>query len=32
VVPFAVIALGYPGESRESEDRFLPERIHQEKW
>jgi len=32
VVPFALVALGYPGESRESEDRFLPERIHQEKW
>ncbi len=32
VIPFAVVALGHPDETRQPEDRFKPERIHQDKW
>lgn len=32
VIPFAVVSLGYPAETREVSDRFKPERIHFEKW
>jgi nitroreductase len=32
VVPFAVIALGYPSEKREIKERFNEDRIHYEKW
>jgi nitroreductase len=32
IVPFAVIALGYPLEKKETGERFKPERIHYERW
>ncbi len=32
VIPFAVIALGYPNEKKEKPERFKPERIHYERW
>jgi nitroreductase len=32
IMPFAVIALGYPLEKKETGERFKPERIHYEKW
>ncbi len=32
VVPFSLIALGYPAEEKPVPDRFRPERIHFEKW
>ena len=32
VIPFAVIAMGYPAEEKNTPDRFKPERIHYEKW
>jgi nitroreductase len=32
VIPFALVALGHPAETREEEDRFKPQRIHQEAW
>jgi nitroreductase len=32
VIPFALIALGYPAEEKSSEDRFNASRIHYNKW
>lgn len=32
VVPFAIIALGYPAEKKEATDRFDETRIHYNKW
>ncbi len=32
VVPFCVISLGYPGEKKNSGDRYNPERVHWNKW
>lgn len=32
VIPFTVIALGYPDEQKEKPERIKPERIHQERW
>ena len=32
IIPFAVISLGYPAESKEKADRFKSDRIHLEKW
>jgi nitroreductase len=32
VRPFSLVALGYPGEKKGPADRFLPERIHWDKW
>lgn len=32
VVPFSVISIGYPASAVKKVDRFLPERIHYEKW
>jgi len=32
IVPFAVISLGYPAETKEMPDRIKPERIHFESW
>ena len=32
IIPFAVISLGYPAESKETPDRIKPERIHFESW
>ena len=32
VIPFALIPLGYPDQAYRSEDRFKPERIHEEVW
>jgi nitroreductase len=31
-IPVAVIALGWPGESKEPRTRFNPDYIHEEKW
>lgn len=32
ILPFAVVAIGYPDEIKEKEDRFKPEKIHYNKW
>lgn len=32
VIPVAVIATGYPAEIKETPERFIPERIHYDKW
>jgi len=32
VIPFAVIAMGYPAEEKSTPERLKPERIHHEKW
>ena len=32
VSPFCLIALGYPAEKKEPDDRYHPERIHQNQW
>ncbi len=32
VVPFALVALGYPAEEKHREDRYNIDRIHLEKW
>jgi nitroreductase len=32
VVPFAVVALGHPAETKQPADRFDPERVHRERW
>jgi len=32
IIPFALIALGYPAEKKPKEDRYKPTRIHHNKW
>ncbi len=32
IVPFSLIALGYPDETRKAENRFKVERIHKQTW
>ncbi|OHB70232.1 MAG: NADH dehydrogenase [Planctomycetes bacterium RBG_13_63_9] len=32
VVPHSLIVLGYPAEQPPSPDRYLPERVHQDRW
>lgn len=32
IIPFAVVALGYPAEFKTREDRYNPSRIHHNKW
>jgi nitroreductase len=32
IIPFAVIALGYPAEEKPRQDRYNKERIHHNKW
>lgn len=32
IIPFAVISLGYPAETKEIPDRIKPEKIHHESW
>jgi len=32
IVPFSIIAIGYPDENKELPNRFKPERIHTGKW
>lgn len=32
IIPVAVVAAGYPGEKVEMPERFIPERIHYDKW
>ena len=32
VVPFAVVAVGHPAETKEPADRYEPERVHRERW
>lgn len=32
ILPISIIALGYPGEEKETPDRFIKERIHYNKW
>ncbi|MCF8219820.1 MAG: nitroreductase family protein [Bacteroidales bacterium] len=32
VLPVTLIALGYPAEEKEQPERFLPDRIHYERW
>lgn len=32
IIPVSIIALGYPGEEKGIPDRFIKERIHQNKW
>lgn len=32
IIPFALVALGYPNEAPQSEERFEAERIHPETW
>ncbi len=32
IVPFSIIALGYPDEARSIKSRFKPERIHKQTW
>lgn len=32
VVPLVLVPVGYPAEEKEPEDRFLPERVHHNRW
>jgi nitroreductase len=32
MIPFAVISIGYPAESKESADRYDPEKVHYDRW
>jgi nitroreductase len=32
VIPFAVVSLGYPAETKSGEERFNKSRIHKNKW
>ena len=32
VEPFCLIALGYPGESKDTPDRYDPARLHHNHW
>ncbi len=32
VIPFAVVPVGHPAESKEPADRYDPERVHRERW
>lgn len=32
ILPVSLVAIGYPDEKKERPERFLPERIHWEKW
>lgn len=32
VLPYSLIAIGYPDEEKDKPSRFLPQRIHYEKW
>jgi len=32
IIPFSIIAIGYPAENVTAEDRYKPERIHRNKW
>lgn len=32
VIPLAVIAVGYPSETKQAEDRYRPSRIHHNRW
>ena len=32
IIPFAVIPIGYPAESKEAADRYDPSRIHFDRW
>jgi nitroreductase len=32
IIPFALVSLGYPAETKDHEDRFNTERIHYNKW
>lgn len=32
IKPVAIVAVGYPGETREVRERFRPDRVHYEKW
>jgi len=32
IIPISLVAVGYPAEAKETPDRFLPERIHYNKW
>jgi nitroreductase len=32
IIPLAVLAVGYPSETKEAEDRYKPSRIHHNRW
>lgn len=32
VIPFSIMSLGYPAETREPADRYNPSRIHRDRW
>lgn len=32
ILPLCLIAIGYPDEKKPPDDRFLPERVHYDKW
>lgn len=32
IEPFSLIPIGYPAEAKEQPDRFLPDRIHHDRW
>lgn len=32
IIPIALVALGYAAEAKAPDDRFLPERVHRERW
>lgn len=32
IIPVSIIAIGYPAENANAEDRYKPERIHRNKW
>ncbi len=32
IVPFSIVAVGYPAEEREVRERYNPDRVHYEKW
>jgi hypothetical protein len=32
IVPFSLVSIGYPAEQAKPADRFVPSRIHYDKW
>jgi nitroreductase len=32
IIPFNIIPIGYPAESKGKEDKSIPSRVHKEKW
>jgi nitroreductase len=32
IIPVALLSIGFPGEEKEFDDRFKPERVHKDRW